>query len=99
MVEIRAVEYNLRNAEEYSNESRNDKAIGGTTTLTYEDVIETVDSDDVYDDEVYEALSQYKSEITPYDYRYGDTCTVYYAVYADEIETDYGEVVFAEWKD
>lgn len=98
MVEIRAVEYNLRNAEEYSNESRNDKAIDGTTTLTYEDVIETVDSDDVYDDEVYEALSQYKSEITPYNCKYGDTCTVYYAVYTDEIETDYGEVVFAEWK-
>ena len=93
MVEIRAVEYNLRNATEYSEDVRNEKALDCGDW----DIVATVDSDNVYSEEVFNTISRYRSEITPYGYRDKDTCTVYYAVYTDEIESYYEDVVYAEW--
>ena len=94
MVEIRAVEYNLKNATEYGEDVRNEKALDCGDW----DIVTTVDSDNVYSEEVFNTISRYRSEITPYGYRDKDTSTVYYAVYTDEIESYYEDVVYAEWE-
>lgn len=93
MVEIRVVEYNLSNATEYGEDTRNEKALDCGDW----DIVATVDSDNVYSEEVFNAISGYKSNITFYGYRDKDTCTVYYAVYTDEIASYYEDVVYAEW--
>ena len=93
MVEIRAVEYNLRNATEYGEDVRNEKALDCGDW----DIVTTVDSDNVYSEEVFNTISRYRSEITPYGYRDTDTCTVYYAVFVDSTGADYEDVVYAEW--
>ena len=93
MVEIRMAEYSLRDAMNFCEDTRNEKAL----SCDDYDVITTIDSDNVYSEEVFNIISRYRSEITPYGYRDTDTCTVYYAVFVDSTGADYEDVVYAEW--
>lgn len=94
MVEIRMTGYFLRDAMSFNEDTRNEKAL----SCDDYDVVTTIDSDNVYSEEVFNAMSRYRSEITPYGYRDKDTCTVYYAVFIDNAEADYEDVVYAEWE-
>lgn len=96
MVEIRRVEYVLRNATEYDEEARNDKAID---CEDYE-VVTTVDSDNVFSKEVSEVLDRYSSAVTFNGYKDMDVCEVYYAVMSGENTADnpdYDSIIFVEW--
>ncbi len=96
MVEIRRVEYVLRSATDYSEETRYNYAVDN---MDYE-VIAAVDSDNVFSRDVDDVLSRYSSTVTFNGYKDMDVCEVYYAVMSGENTADnpdYDSIAFADW--